>query len=318
PAESTSAETTSEESTPAESTSSETTSEESTSSESTSAETTPEVSTTAESTSSETSPEESTPAESTSAETTSEESTPAESTSSETTSEESTSSESTSAETTPEVSTTAETTLEESTSSESTLVESLSSSSTSVETSAISTSAETTPYLSSSVISTSHESSFESSSTDTFPSSSTFPDKSIDSSKISRNYGNVPIMLPCNSPNFFLSFNATSQSDFSVAFTPSGGIYDSQGTVEAISGIITQRNSFRKGFYTPVLSSLRKRQSKFVTASVKISYINSVFSLSLNGGTPRLYTFNSFTITQFYIAPISLLGSYSDGLVTCL
>ncbi|OLY78925.1 hypothetical protein AYI68_g7016, partial [Smittium mucronatum] len=228
-------------------------------------------------------PEETTPEETTPEETTPEETTPEETTPEETTPEETTPEETTPEETTPEETTPEETTPEESTPEET-------------------TPEETTP----------EESSLECS------SSSIISPVIVDSSTSTKNYDrNSPFMVPCSGDSFDATFQVTSVSDVFIAITDSNGFTSSAGVVEVQVGLLSGRNSVRRGRYSSKRSTVNTFSKRDSVGTISISYSNSVLSVRLNGRLVISYSLKNYDASQLFIASTSGALSVTGGSVSC-
>ncbi|PVU99060.1 hypothetical protein BB559_001042 [Furculomyces boomerangus] len=126
---------------------------------------------------------------------------------------------------------------------------------------------------------------------------------------------NNPIILPCDTPAFSVSFDLTSDSDFFVAFAQSDGFYGTGGVVEAQIGIVSGTNSIRKGRYAQAKRSLLDKRS--VSASVTLNYDGSILSVIVNGTTVLSYTVKNFDIQEFYMVPFSGTAIASNLIIGC-
>ncbi|OLY83798.1 hypothetical protein AYI68_g2052 [Smittium mucronatum] len=143
-------------------------------------------------------------------------------------------------------------------------------------------------------------------------------DSNLDSTHLEKNYQDVSIFIPCNSEDFFIYFEAYTQSDINVAFTSFDGIYDSSGVIDVRVGIVTGISSFRKGAYNPLSRSIFKRQDDFVYAWVNITFWGGVMTIHINDTITTFYSISNHIINQFYIAPMTKLGSYYNGHIGCI
>ncbi|OLY79888.1 hypothetical protein AYI68_g6031 [Smittium mucronatum] len=126
-----------------------------------------------------------------------------------------------------------------------------------------------------------------------------------------------PILIPCCKSNFVLTFDATTQSDVSVAFTTSEGIYSPLGIIEAISGVVSGRSSIRRGSYNLDNVSLSKRQNLYIQGLVQIYYQNSVMTTYVNFTKAASYKVSNYDFNQLYIAPL-IYNSTILYAITCL
>ncbi|OLY80142.1 Duffy receptor beta form, partial [Smittium mucronatum] len=148
------------------------------------------------------------------------------------------------------------------------------------------------------------------------------PSMSHSSSPGAKSYDTeTPIAVPCSGvgSNFSLnaSFTVTSDADFFIAFADPGGVYSTNGLVEAQIGLASGRNSIRRGRISVSKRSdyVIKRQS---SAVITLNYQNGVLQIYKNGNIIITYSITNFNITQLYFASSGSLASISEGEVICI
>ncbi|PVZ96566.1 hypothetical protein BB558_007514, partial [Smittium angustum] len=155
-----------------------------------------------------------------------------------------------------------------------------------------------------------------SSSDSSCPNSVSIPDRYFDNKGKFKPYDlTTPVMIPCDTSAFSVSFDVTSDSDFFVAFTQTDGYYGSGGVVETQIGIVSGTNSVRKGRYAQTKRSLLTKRS--VSAPVTLTYDGSILSIIVNGTKVLNYTVKNFNIKQFYMVPYSGTARVSNMVISC-
>ncbi|OMJ19259.1 hypothetical protein AYI70_g4837 [Smittium culicis] len=128
-------------------------------------------------------------------------------------------------------------------------------------------------------------------------------------------YIDRPIIIPCDTKNFNISFNAAVASDLFIAFSGKEGVYGSLGAIEAHLDFGSQNATISK------VSDFSNRpqyvSSDFINASVNIVYSQGNLSITSNSTSIAKYTVSDYDITQLYIAPAVGASIIHEFVINC-
>ncbi|OLY79099.1 300 kDa antigen, partial [Smittium mucronatum] len=140
----------------------------------------------------------------------------------------------------------------------------------------------------------------------------------IDSSSTPKNYDlSAPLSVPCSSDSFNASFQVSSDSDVFIAIADKGGFYSNNGVIEAQIGLLSGRNSVRRGRYSTKRSSIYDKSKRDILATINVTYSNSVLSISVGGKKIISYSLSNFDISQLYISSSTGSLSVTSGSLSC-
>ncbi|OLY79845.1 hypothetical protein AYI68_g6075 [Smittium mucronatum] len=147
-------------------------------------------------------------------------------------------------------------------------------------------------------------------------STSNIPPTSFSSIDKIKNYDiNSPILLPCSTDAFGISFNVISDSDLFLAFSGSKGVYGADGSIEAQIGLLSGRYSIKRGIYSKKKRSILTK--RYIPALIEVSYENGLFVIKRDGIVIIKYSAINPQVSQFYIAPRTGIAYVYSGVVTC-
>ncbi|OMJ18725.1 putative surface protein, partial [Smittium culicis] len=147
-----------------------------------------------------------------------------------------------------------------------------------------------------------------------------YSDITINSDTKNHNYDtNNPFSLPCPGEDFSVSFTASTDYDFKIAFTTSGGLYDPAGAYQISINIVSGST------YQSTSGAIFQNLSVKRDTILKRSTIND-FTITRSGGFYSIYVDGTFktkfkiskiSVSQFYLAPFKGSATFSNIRTQC-
>ncbi|OMJ26937.1 hypothetical protein AYI69_g3644 [Smittium culicis] len=128
-------------------------------------------------------------------------------------------------------------------------------------------------------------------------------------------YIDRPIIIPCDTKNFNISFNAAVASDLFIAFSGREGVYGSLGAIEAHLDFDSQNATIKK--VSDFSSRPQYVSSDFINVSVNVVYSQGTLLITSNSTSVAEYTVSEYDITQLYIAPAVGASIIHEFVINC-
>ncbi|OMJ20242.1 hypothetical protein AYI70_g4233, partial [Smittium culicis] len=150
--------------------------------------------------------------------------------------------------------------------------------------------------------------------------SSLYSDITINSDTKNHNYDiSNPLTLPCAGEDFAISFTASTDYDFRIAFTTSGGLFDPAGAYQISINIVS--GSPYQSTSGAIFQNVSSKRDLFVKRASLNDYIiirsGGYYSIYVDGTYKSKFKVSKITVSQFYLAPFKGSATFSNIQTQC-